>query len=298
MSGSSIDAKFLDVLAHELRAPLFPIIALSDLMHGSSDADLAPDEVRAHAKMINTSGQELLRLIGDLVEISRIDVGRCPPTPGRLDLEQFARTLSSDLGDRVDVAVQSAVGTPFTDRSGAERVARGLVAHALDETDGGVALTISADATRIAFSIDTPAMSDEERQGLFEPFWRREDDRPRAKGLGLTLALVDRIAQRIGGSIVAEPRDAATRTVVALPARAPVEPSAAPRRVIIVSQQRAAFAAVLDLLAAGHAAELTDALDEPRTDDIVYLIDRALDADGVNLPCDAETLRRLVETAV
>src|SRR5204863_193801 len=68
---SKTKTEFLNLLSHELRAPLFPIIALSDLLLRTDDARLRPAEWREQIRMINGAGKQMLQLVSDLLEISR-----------------------------------------------------------------------------------------------------------------------------------------------------------------------------------------------------------------------------------
>jgi signal transduction histidine kinase len=264
------DPEFLDLLAHELRGPLFPIIALSDLLLTSEGGP--PEDWRAHLERIAASGQELLALLTDLLDLGRIDVARVGPAPGPVD------------------------------RRGLERIAGALIDHALDDDeDGPVELELALGPDELALSVGVPPMRPEDRATAFLPFWRRSDrGTPRSRGLGLRLPIAERWARLLGGRAEVVADGARDRVRIVVPAAEPRRPSRGPGLVLLASPQPAAvYAVTISTLALGlqpvcvpdleGLAQVSEGL-EPR----LRLIDPSLDPTAPPLPHDVASLDALL----
>jgi signal transduction histidine kinase len=296
------DPEFLDLLAHELRGPLFPIIALSDLLLTSEGGP--PEDWRAHLERIAASGQELLALLTDLLDLGRIDVARVGPAPGPVELD----TLTDDLraahagAPRPVGVVGPGAVVCFADRRGLERIAGALIDHALDDDeDGPVELELALGPDELALSVGVPPMRPEDRATAFLPFWRRSDrGTPRSRGLGLRLPIAERWARLLGGRAEVVADGARDRVRIVVPAAEPRRPSRGPGLVLLASPQPAAvYAVTISTLALGlqpvcvpdleGLAQVSEGL-EPR----LRLIDPSLDPTAPPLPHDVASLDALL----
>lgn len=278
---SKAKTEFLNLLSHELRAPLFPIIALSDLLLRVDEAELESGEWRDQVRMINTAGKQMLQLVTDLLDISRVDAGRTRPNPGPIMLSHFAsaveqrhqeRARARGAKFRVEVAGSNKGSELYTDRAILERILAGLLTHAFEHLESKeVTLQLEAKSAAvmvrvIAAGITTTAQI---QPDIFEPFWERSDSaRSESRGHGLALAVVKRLVQSFGGSVRAEGGDARLVFEAELPCalaelRLPL--ARVPRAVIGSSELASVFGLALTVQAMGadvrivpSAGELVD----------------------------------------
>lgn len=226
--------EFLNLLSHELRAPLFPIIALSDLLLRSDGPGEA--EWREQLKMINGAGKQMLELVTDLLDISRVDAGRWRPTAAPVNVPHLVTMVQERAGaaaGQLEVMVRSEVGTTdvHTDRTGLERILQGLLTHALEiRASGPVQLEslVLEDRVRITVRVTAPplAVVPDDPNDVFEPFWERGGEpRVDARGRGLALTVVKRLTVAVGGTVSAS-IDGARRTWVAELPAAHADPAA------------------------------------------------------------------------
>jgi signal transduction histidine kinase/DNA-binding NarL/FixJ family response regulator len=208
---------FLANMSHELRTPLNAILGFSELM--SKDATLAPVQ-RANLETINRSGEHLLSLINDILDLSKIESGRADLRPHDFDLHRLLQGLhemfeirarQKDL--RLIVAWTPAVPRYIhTDEGKLRQVLINLLGNAIKFTrTGTVALSVSLDspddeppaAERLYFAVEDTgigiALEDQER--IFEPF-SQSKARPAAQdGTGLGLAISRQQVELLGGQL-------------------------------------------------------------------------------------------------
>lgn len=227
---SRAKTEFLNLLSHELRAPLFPIIALSDLLLRLPDEQIHSGEWRQQVQMVAAAGKQMLQLVTDLLDISRVDAGKLRPNPGPINLGHFLDALGQRhadrarvLGAKLDLRVAPSAAGPdlYTDRSGLDRIAAALVAHALENLDSKrVHLEAGTTDTRVRMKLiaDAPGPLAGDGEEIFEPFWERPGQaRPESRGQGLALALVRRLAHALGGDVSAHQEGSSQVITVEIP---------------------------------------------------------------------------------
>jgi signal transduction histidine kinase len=206
-------SRFLANMSHELRTPLNAIIGFADLLKSGLYGHLNPRQAD-YAQHIHASGNHLLELINDVLDISRLDLEAYALDPERLDLgetiaaglrtlsvaaEDKGVSLSADLPRAVPqiVADERALkqvllnllsnAVKFTPKGGAVRVAAGL------REDGALALTVSDTGIGIA---------PEDLPRLFRPFQQAENARRQnPQGTGLGLVISRRLMEKHGGTL-------------------------------------------------------------------------------------------------
>ncbi|MFO0723379.1 MAG: hybrid sensor histidine kinase/response regulator [Myxococcota bacterium] len=238
--------EFLNLLSHELRAPLFPIIALSDLLLRGDGQPEA--EKREQLKMINSAGKQMLELVSDLLDISRVDAGRWRPTAAPVALPHLVAMIGERCGaapGRLEIAVKTEIGSTdvYTDRLALERILQGLVSNALELPGGGATqleVLVLPGAVRISVRARAaaPAVLPEDPNDVFEPFWERSGEpRPDARGRGLALTVVKRLALALGGSVRASIEGEQRSWIAEIPAAKSqrLERGARPARALIGS---------------------------------------------------------------
>jgi PAS domain S-box-containing protein len=240
-------SQFLANVSHELRTPLSGILGSCEILveEPATPAAMVPDLER-----IRASGYELLRLIDELLDLSKMEAGRIELSPEPFEVAVLVREVAETvrpLAERKDVALDASVapdpGWVLADRVRLRQVLLNLVANAVKFTERG---TVRIDARcegaagetgRAVFRVrDTGiGITPEQIERLFQPFVQADASTTRRYGgTGLGLAIAERFCRLMGGSIAVESVPGAGSTfTVSLPVRriavAPAEPASAAR---------------------------------------------------------------------
>ncbi|MEV8128247.1 HAMP domain-containing protein [Streptomyces sp. NPDC085944] len=230
-------SEFLANMSHELRTPLNSLLILAKLLADNADANLSPKQVE-FAETIHGAGSDLLQLINDILDLSKVDAGKMDVSPTRIALVQLVdyveatfRPLSAEKG--LDLSVRVSPGLPATMHTDEQRllqVLRNLLSNAVKFTDSGsVELVIrpardevpqaireqlleagsmsDPDAELIAFSVSDTGIgiAASKMQVIFEAFKQADGTTSRKYGgTGLGLSISREIAQLLGGEIHAQ----------------------------------------------------------------------------------------------
>ena len=210
---SRYKSDFLANMSHELRTPLNSSLILAKLLADNPDDNLTDEQVK-YAKTIQASGNDLLNLINDILDLSKIEAGRVEIRPETLSLERLSQDMRELFepvaqGKRVEFSVEIAPECPptlETDVQRLQQVLKNLLSNAFKFTpQGSVALTIeTAGEGRIAFAVaDTGiGISEEHQQTVFEAFRQADGTISRRYGgTGLGLSISRELARLLGGSI-------------------------------------------------------------------------------------------------
>jgi|GEM_PF-4714652 len=203
---------FLARVSHELRTPLNSVIGFSKVLLQGMAGELN-DEQRRQISMIERAGVNLLTLVNELLDLSRIEGGGLVPEPSGFSLPGLVREVLGEFKMHADerrIALVADIGEGpevlFTDRRLLQQVLRNLVDNAIKFTEEG-AVTIRTfpgpNSTAVIEVIDTGmGMSPNETQRMFELFYRdpsHEDSQ--IAGYGVGLAICDRIMHMLGGRV-------------------------------------------------------------------------------------------------
>lgn len=242
---SQYKSDFLANMSHELRTPLNSLLILSKLLGDNPNGNLSAEQVK-FAQTIESSGNDLLSLINDILDLSKIEAGHVEVRPESVSLQRLTtdlRQLFNPVADsrKLDFTIAVADDCPTvieTDRQRLEQVLKNLLSNAFKFTEkGGVRLEIaSVDQDRIAFAVkDTGiGVSRDQQEAIFEAF-RQADGTISRKygGTGLGLSISRQLSRLLGGSIALEsqPGEGSTFTVTIPLAYDPtrVAPREAPR---------------------------------------------------------------------
>jgi len=243
---SRYKSDFLANMSHELRTPLNSSLILAQLLAENRGGNLTDEQIK-YAQTIKSSGNDLLALINDVLDLAKIEAGRMDLKLRRIVLTQLLDGLRSQFDPVANnrglaLNLRLGPGAPEsieTDPQRLEQVLRNLISNALKFTERGeVSLEISAAGPdRVAFAVrDTGIGIDPSQQRIiFEPFCQADGTTSRKYGgTGLGLSISRELSRLLGGEIQlqSEPGRGSTFTVI-LPevhagASAPVAPEPPP----------------------------------------------------------------------
>ncbi|MGB4441388.1 MAG: ATP-binding protein [Coriobacteriia bacterium] len=203
---------FLASMSHELRTPLNSVIGFTDLMLKGRTGELN-DEQRRQIRMVNDAGQQLLSLVNEVLELSRIDAGvlsilDAPFDPteavGRL-VEMMAPVAA---GKGLDLNWSAAETVPHrivTDRGRLDQILLNLIGNAIKFTaHGGVDVVVRAEGPdAIAFSVEDSGIgiAPADFEAVFEHFRQVQTGPAGEAGAGLGLSISRRLAEALGGTL-------------------------------------------------------------------------------------------------
>jgi signal transduction histidine kinase len=205
---------FLATMSHELRTPLNSIIGFSDVLLSGIAGELNPEQ-RTQIAIIHKSGQQLLALISDALDILKLEVGQLTLRPEPLALEPLLqeqeRILALQARDRGLAVRFEPPASPIVVQADAHRLRQvldHLVSNALKFTDrGGITLAAAADSreARITVADTGIGIPADALDRLFRPFQRVAAGHGGARdGTGLGLAVSRRLVEAMGGQIGVE----------------------------------------------------------------------------------------------
>ncbi|HEV7935045.1 MAG TPA: HAMP domain-containing protein [Actinomadura sp.] len=225
---SRYKSEFLANMSHELRTPLNSLLVLAKLLSENTEGNLSSKQVE-FAKTIHDSGTDLLQLINDILDLSKVEAGKMEVHPQPLGLSKLVdyvdatfRPLALDKGLGFEIEVAGSMPEVlYADEQRLQQVLRNLLSNAVKFTSSGnVRLTIGPAAgvefispslrestDVIAFKvIDTGiGISEDKLQVIFDAFQQADGTTSRRYGgTGLGLSISRNIARLLNGEIQAE----------------------------------------------------------------------------------------------
>jgi signal transduction histidine kinase len=227
---------FLANMSHELRTPLTAILGYSELLEYQL-ASTGQSSLVADVHKIQTSGQHLLRLINEILDLAKLEAGKMSLSPERFDLRELADELVAAVTPLVRQRGNQLVAScelelmMLTDRAKLRQVLLNLLENAAKFTENGT-ISMRVDHVpehgAVVFTIaDTGiGMSPEQLQLLFRAFTQIDSSTTRKHGgSGLGLAISQRFCQMLGGDIdVASALGQGSTFTVSLPIELPSQP--------------------------------------------------------------------------
>ena len=209
-------SQFLANMSHELRTPLNSLLILSQDLAENRTGNLDADQVEA-ASIIHSSGSNLLRLINDILDLSKVEAGKMEVVhePVKVAsvaqrLERNFRRLAQERKLRLAVSVTDAPDLVFTDPGKLDQILTNLVGNALKFTmQGRVSVTFSKDEAgktlKVAVTDSGIGIPEDKLGAIFEAFEQVDaSTRRQFGGTGLGLAITQRLARLLGGSVTVE----------------------------------------------------------------------------------------------
>jgi PAS domain S-box-containing protein len=209
---SRAKSEFLSRMSHELRTPLNAVLGFAQLLQ----MDTLTPEQREAVDHILRSGHHLLELINEVLDISRIEVGRMQLAPEPVDLSSvlreatdMVRPLAAERGIQIDGLPAAAGRVVLADRQRLKQVLLNLLSNAVKYNRPGGRVEVllsggSAGRMRIAITDTGDGIPPERMAQLFLPFERLGAEQRGVEGTGIGLALSKRLVELMGGTIGAE----------------------------------------------------------------------------------------------
>ncbi|MFD3455076.1 HAMP domain-containing protein [Streptomyces sp. NPDC058691] len=223
---STYKSEFLANMSHELRTPLNSLLVLAQLLAQNATRNLTPKQVE-YAGIIHSAGSDLLQLINDILDLSKIEAGKMDVNVERIPLRRIVeyieatfRPMTTEKGLAFDVVAGPGVpGELRTDEARLRQVLRNLLSNAVKFTEEGqVQLrvepaaagepppVVDAEDGAIAFRVtDTGiGIADRQLETIFGAFQQADGTTSRKYGgTGLGLSISREIATLLGGAVTA-----------------------------------------------------------------------------------------------
>lgn len=225
---SKYKSEFLANMSHELRTPLNSSLILAKLLAENPQDNLTAEQVK-FAESIYSAGNDLLNLINDILDISKVEAGKLDMRPEHSSVSRLVEGLRMTFeplaGEkRLQFSVEIQPGAPvslYTDRQRLEQILKNLLSNAVKFTEtGAVSLTVSRQPGEgIAFTVRDSGIgiAEDQQQGIFEAFRQADGTTNRRYGgTGLGLSISRDLARLLGGSIsvTSEPGQGSIFTLV------------------------------------------------------------------------------------
>ncbi len=228
---SKYKSEFLANMSHELRTPLNSLLILSKLLLENERGNLSEKQLQ-FARTIHAAGTDLLQLISDILDLSKIEAGKMEILPDLVSLADVqayvTRTfdpIAADKDLRFEIDADPTLGaTILTDEQRLEQILRNLLSNAFKFTDsGGVTLSLRRlPGEHVSFAVSDTGVgiAPDKLQVIFEAFQQADGTTSRKYGgTGLGLSISRELARALGGEIKVSSTvgDGATFTLI-LPA--------------------------------------------------------------------------------
>jgi len=213
-------SSFLANVSHELRTPLNAIIGYSEMLFDEleDDENIDPQQFQTDLQKIILSGKQLLSLINDILDLSKIETGKMSIYPEKFDvaetLEQVCQTVQPLLGknnNKLEVSTSEQLPQFFNDATKFRQIFVNLLSNASKFTDSGL-IRLSAEPLkgaepRVLFCVSDNGigMTPSEQEKIFEAFVQADNSTSKNYGgTGLGLAICKDYCELMGGEITVE----------------------------------------------------------------------------------------------
>ncbi len=204
-------SQFLANMSHELRTPLNGILGYAQVL--SRDSEITPRN-RDRVAIVESSGKHLLKLINEVLDLSKIEAGRMEVKLSAVSMDGLIRTAKGVFQHRIDekgleFSVTLGPSLPrsvFLDEQKVGQVLFNLLGNAVKFTERGrielsVEIGRSSDNIRFSVSDTGPGITAEAQELIFEPFKQLENESTAEEGTGLGLAISSKLVSAMGGEL-------------------------------------------------------------------------------------------------
>ncbi|CAL9287971.1 DUF4118 domain-containing protein [Streptomyces sp. SudanB66_2053] len=205
--GNRIRTALLAAVSHDLRTPLAGIKAAVTSLR-SDDVEWSEEDEAELLEAIEEGADRLDQLVGNLLDMSRLQTGTVTPVLRETDLDEVVpMALGGVLEDRVELEIPETLPMVHVDRGLLERAVANVVENAVSHSPPGEKVLVSASALgdRVELRVVDrgPGVPDAAKERIFEPF-QRYGDSPRGVGIGLGLAVARGFIEAVRGTVHAE----------------------------------------------------------------------------------------------
>jgi len=237
-------SEFLANMSHELRTPLNSIIGFSEVVRDGIFGPVGNPRYQEYLEDIHSSGQHLLDLINDILDISKVEAGAMAPVEEWVNIEEIIASsmrLIEGRAEKGSVTLSTVIPADLpwllADELRVKQILLNLLSNAVKFTPAGGKITVQAarnDDGTLTISVEDTGIgiSEDEIEEMLEPFTQVRSSRAqRQEGTGLGLYLVKKLTEMHGGALKIESSlGAGTRVNVSFPkkriAKAPGKPMA------------------------------------------------------------------------
>ena len=209
-----LKSAFLANMSHEIRTPLNSVLGFSELI---SDPETEPSEREKYSKIILNSGQQLLAIISDVLDISKIEAGQILITRNPFNLQHLLEEVKEEFEPKanlnglnlmIDSRLIKAELVLISDREKIKQILSNLVGNAIKFTNqGSIIIGLYQNGTDIQFYIEDTGIGirKENYETVFERFRQVNSEKNRKyEGTGLGLAIAKSLVEMLGGRIWVE----------------------------------------------------------------------------------------------
>ncbi|HEU5092045.1 MAG TPA: ATP-binding protein, partial [Nitrospira sp.] len=220
-------SRFLSNMSHEFRTPVNAILALSHLLLEHTDGELNGEQTK-QVNYIRKSGEDLLELVNDLLDLAKIEAGKVTVKASKFEVANLFSALRGMLrpllaSNAVSLVFEESEGLPSmtSDEGKVSQILRNFISNAIKFTERGevrVAAALTPAGDSMVFSVaDTGiGIAPEDQERIFEEFSQLDNPiQKQVKGTGLGLPLCKKLAQLLGGAIEVRSRVGEGSTFVA-----------------------------------------------------------------------------------
>ncbi|MGA4960694.1 DUF4118 domain-containing protein [Streptomyces pseudogriseolus] len=205
--GNRIRTALLAAVSHDLRTPLAGIKAAVTSLR-SDDVEWSEEDEAELLEAIEEGADRLDQLVGNLLDMSRLQTGTVTPVLRETDLDEVVpMALGGVPEDSVELDIPETLPMVHVDRGLLERAVANVVENAVNHSPPGEKALVSASALgdRVELRVVDrgPGVPDEAKERIFEPF-QRYGDSPRGVGIGLGLAVARGFIEAVRGTVHAE----------------------------------------------------------------------------------------------
>ncbi|MES2525434.1 MAG: response regulator [Bdellovibrionota bacterium] len=212
---SKYKSEFLANMSHELRTPLNSSLILAKLLSDNKPGNLTEEQIK-FANVIYSSGNDLLNLINDILDLSKVEAGKLSVNPENFSLTSLQSSLDSifsPMAQQKKLKFQIELGKDlpdsiYSDRMRLDQILKNLLSNAIKFTaKGEVTLSVIRNGHDVEFKVrDTGTGIAKEQQGIIFEAFRQADGTTNRKfgGTGLGLSISRELAKLLGGHITVQ----------------------------------------------------------------------------------------------
>jgi len=211
--GHKIKSEFLATMSHELRTPLNSIIGFSDVLTKGLQGELSPQQ-KEYADYIHSSGEHLLTIINEILDMSKIEAGRYQITEGEVDINATVMTCNAllrKLAEDKNIRLEEDLADNMKDMVGDAKVIKqilfNIVSNAIKFTPKGGLIKISSKMSpkgniKIKIKDNGCGIEEDKLEHIIKPYIQAGDHKTRSQqGTGLGLAISDAFMKMHQGNL-------------------------------------------------------------------------------------------------